>query len=72
MAEFKEEIASAMAKLLAGKMEKEQILELIEVPPAQEMGDYSFPCFKLAAVLKKSPNAYRRLSEHAALYLYPR
>ncbi len=57
MAEFKEEIAFAMAKLLDGKMEKEQILELIEVPPSQEMGDYSFPCFKLAAVLKKSPNA---------------
>ncbi len=26
-----------------------------EIPPKSDMGDYAFPCFKLAKVLKKSP-----------------
>ncbi|MDR1774316.1 MAG: arginine--tRNA ligase [Clostridioides sp.] len=35
----------------------EDIKELIEVPPNKEMGDYAFPCFKLAKIFRKSPNA---------------
>lgn len=30
--------------------------ELIEVPSDEKMGDYAFPCFKLAKVMRKSPN----------------
>ena len=30
-------------------------IELIEVPPNPNMGDYAFPCFTLAKELKKSP-----------------
>ena len=29
--------------------------EYIEVPPNSEMGDYAFPCFRLAKELKKAP-----------------
>ncbi|APM38961.1 arginine--tRNA ligase [Clostridium kluyveri] len=49
-------------KLAAEEIKKNTDLELnfieglIEVPPKPEMGDYAFPCFQLAKVLKKAPN----------------
>jgi len=51
---FKQEII----KLLDDKisLKKEQIEELIEIPPDLELGDYSFPCFILSKKLKKNPN----------------
>ncbi len=33
-----------------------EIASYIEVPPNKEMGDYAFPCFKLAKTLKKAPH----------------
>ena len=33
----------------------EQISELLEQPPKKEMGDYAFPCFRLAKELHKAP-----------------
>lgn len=33
----------------------QEIMDIIEVPPQKEMGDYALPCFKLAKALKKSP-----------------
>ncbi len=46
-----------IAKLLAKdlKIRKEEIENLIEIPPSQELGDYAFPCFSLANKLKKNP-----------------
>ncbi len=32
-----------------------KLQELIEIPPAKELGDYSLPCFKLTKALKKNP-----------------
>lgn len=49
----------AIANCLKGKIEDltvEEILALIEVPPNKEMGDYAFPCFKLAKIFRKAPN----------------
>lgn len=49
----------AIAKCLKEKIEDltlEEIVGLIEVPPNKEMGDYAFPCFKLAKVFRKAPN----------------
>lgn len=37
-------------------MEIEEIMELIEIPPKSDMGDYAFPCFKLAKTFRKAPN----------------
>ena len=34
----------------------EEITALIEVPPNKDMGDFAFPCFKLAKVFRKAPN----------------
>jgi arginyl-tRNA synthetase len=33
----------------------EEIVELMETPPKEEMGDYSLPCFTMASLYKKSP-----------------
>lgn len=38
-------------------LEVEKIESLIEIPPKPEMGDYAFPCFQLAKVMRKAPNA---------------
>lgn len=37
-------------------LSKDEIKELIETPPNPEMGDYSFPCFKLSKEQRKAPN----------------
>lgn len=37
-------------------MELDKVIELIEIPPQTNMGDYAFPCFQLARVMRKSPN----------------
>lgn len=37
-------------------LEIEKIEGLLEVPPKPEMGDYAFPCFQLAKVMRKAPN----------------
>ena len=34
---------------------REEILSLIEIPPKADMGDFAFPCFKLAKVYRKAP-----------------
>ncbi|MGL4911960.1 MAG: arginine--tRNA ligase [Romboutsia sp.] len=49
----------AIAECLKEKIEDlsvEEIVGLIETPPNKDMGDYAFPCFKLAKVFRKSPN----------------
>lgn len=46
-------------------MEVENIEKLIEIPPRPEMGDFAFPCFQLAKVMRKAPNAIaQELSEN--------
>ena len=50
---LKKEIASLLAKHVPIK--KPEIENLIEIPPDEKLGDYSFPCFVLAGKLKKSP-----------------
>lgn len=49
----------AIANCLKEKIEDltlEEIVALIEVPPNKEIGDFAFPCFKLAKVFRKAPN----------------
>ena len=54
MVNFKEEIAKAIAKHVEG-LEVAEIMDMVEVPQDTKMGDYAFPCFKLAKVLRKAP-----------------
>lgn len=49
----KKEIAEFLSKFV--NLKKEEIESIIEIPPNSELGDFAFPCFKLASILKKSP-----------------
>ena len=55
MIDFKKEIAEIIAKNLEGLTEDE-IKSMIEIPQDQSMGDYAFPCFRLAKMMRKAPN----------------
>ena len=47
-----------VAKLLSNKIDclsQDDIYSMLEVPTNTEMGDFAFPCFKLAKVLRKAP-----------------
>ena len=55
MQDFKVAIANCLKEKIED-LTLEEIVALIEVPPNKEMGDYAFPCFKLAKVFRKAPN----------------
>ncbi|WP_436666464.1 arginine--tRNA ligase [Priestia koreensis] len=48
-------VVDYLSKALNGTVEKEQIIKLLEIPKHASLGDYAFPCFQLAKVLRKSP-----------------
>jgi len=52
--DFKKEVANKISQLV--DMELEKVMELIEIPPQSNMGDYAFPCFQLAKTMRKAPN----------------
>lgn len=54
MIDFKEKIASILVGAVEG-LSQEEIKQMIEIPTDSKMGDYAFPCFKLAKVLRKAP-----------------
>ncbi len=51
--DYKQAIAQAVAK--ASGLNTEDLYPLIEIPGDPSMGDYAFPCFKLAKELRKAP-----------------
>jgi len=53
MLDFKEIIASEIQKVT--NLDKEELKSYIEVPKDTSMGDFAFPCFKLAKELRKAP-----------------
>lgn len=54
MVNFKEEISKLIAEQVQD-LTAEEIQSMIEVPQDAKMGDYAFPCFKLAKTLRKAP-----------------
>lgn len=56
MIDFKEKIADLLAAHIQG-LEAEEIKNMIEIPGDSKMGDFAFPCFRLAKVLRKAPPA---------------
>ncbi|MEA4973123.1 MAG: arginine--tRNA ligase [Candidatus Metalachnospira sp.] len=52
--DFKYEAAALIAK--SADMSIDEIIGAIEVPANSDMGDYAFPCFKLAKTFRKAPN----------------
>ena len=55
MINFKEIIADVVAK--ATNLDKNELESYIEVPKDTSMGDYAFPCFRLAKELRMAPPA---------------
>lgn len=54
MKDYKEIIAKKLESQDIG-LDENQIYDLIEIPPQENMGDFSFPCFQLAKTLRKNP-----------------
>lgn len=53
MLNFKNEIAQMISN--AANINFNELEGYIEIPPDENMGDYAFPCFRLAKELKKAP-----------------
>ncbi len=54
MINYKEQIAKIISEAIPD-MSAEEILNMLEAPVDNKMGDYAFPCFRLAKVLRKAP-----------------
>lgn len=51
---MKTKIAELILKNVNG-LNMDEVMGLIEIPPKPEMGDFAFPCFRLAKTMKKAP-----------------
>lgn len=49
----KQQLANALSKTVG--IEAEELVTWIETPPDPKMGDYAFPCFRLAKTMRKAP-----------------
>lgn len=47
-------LAAALGEKL--DMEANELVEWFETPPSDDLGDYAFPCFRLAKTMRKAPN----------------
>ncbi|MCR5034272.1 MAG: arginine--tRNA ligase [Clostridia bacterium] len=54
MLQYVDKITDLIAPQVEG-LEKDEIRSMIEIPADSKMGDYAFPCFKLAKILRKAP-----------------
>lgn len=54
MINFKEEIAKKIASMDEA-LDAKDVERAIEIPTDSKLGDYAFPCFKLAKVFRKAP-----------------
>lgn len=54
--DFKEKVAEIFTSIET-EMSIDDALQLIEIPPSADMGDYAVPCFKFAKKYRKSPAA---------------
>jgi len=54
MIQYKEKIAEIISAAVK-ELTLAETLELIEIPADGKMGDYAFPCFRLAKTLRKAP-----------------
>ena len=53
MIDFKKEIARKIADIT--DIEEQELVNYIEIPPNSDLGDFAFPCFRLAKTLRKAP-----------------
>lgn len=64
---FEEKVVELLSSIKEVNLSKKEVLEKLEKPPENEMGDIAFPCFFLAAKLKKNPAAIaKEIAEKAS------
>ena len=51
---MKQKIIDLLEKNVEG-LTREELSSLIEIPPKPELGDFAFPCFRLAKTMRKAP-----------------
>ena len=51
--DFKEHIIEKIIEIT--ELERETVEKSIEIPPEEKMGDFAFPCFPLAKIMRKAP-----------------
>ena len=49
---MKEQLIDILAENIQ-ELEKEEIASALEIPKKSDMGDFAFPCFKLAKIYRK-------------------
>jgi arginyl-tRNA synthetase len=54
---MKQYLAGRIAEYLGPARSRAEIERLIETPPDESLGDFAFPCFPLARVMRKNPAA---------------
>lgn len=55
MIDFKQEISELLASVV-DDLSAQELYQMIEYPKHTDMGDFAFPCFRLAKVFRKAPN----------------
>lgn len=53
MINYKEKLSHKLSEIT--DINENELMSYIEIPPNSSLGDYAFPCFKLAKELKKAP-----------------
>lgn len=51
--DIKQNIIAAMGKIV--DIPETELIDWLEIPPTPDMGDFAFPCFKLAKSMRKAP-----------------
>ncbi len=68
--DYKQQVAAALSSAIDGALSTEDVYNKIERPKDSKMGDFAFPAFALAKVLKKrhhnksQRNYLKRLTNH--------
>lgn len=52
---FKDSVADSLYSVLSKHLSKKEIMQLIEIPKDNSLGDYAFPAFSLTKKMKKDP-----------------
>ncbi|MGN0465287.1 MAG: arginine--tRNA ligase [Lachnospiraceae bacterium] len=52
---MKEKISELIASNIV-ELSTQEVENLLEIPPKADMGDFAFPCFRLAKIFRKAPN----------------
>lgn len=53
--DFKQQVVTALVTALDGALDEATITQLVESPKTSDLGDYAFPTFALAKVMRKAP-----------------